>query len=115
MKRALIFVLAASSCVFAQEGANAVFFNQSAGPVTAVGMGAFEKAPAAPIQGAPYSAAITNELIETLPDGNRIVQTSNGTVLSAGEKDRDNIVITITPQGNSTKIAIVHVTSNKTE
>ena len=79
MKRALIFVLAASSCVFAQEGANAVFFNQSAGPVTAVGMGAFEKAPAAPILGAPYSAAITNELIETLPDGNRIVQTSSGT------------------------------------
>jgi hypothetical protein len=52
---------------------------------------------------------------ERLGDKASVVQTSNGTVLSAGEKDRDNIVITITPQGNATKIAIVHVTSNKTE
>ena len=52
---------------------------------------------------------------ERLGDKASIVQTSNGTVLSEGEKDRDHIVITITPQGNSTKIAIVHVTSTKTE
>jgi len=38
---------------------------------------------------------------ERLGDKASIVQTSNGTVLSAGEKDRDNIVITITTQGNS--------------
>ena len=81
MKRTLIltFILVASPCTFAQEGANAVFYGQSAGPVTSVHLGAFEKAPAAPVQGAPYSAAITNESIETLPDGNRIVQTSSGT------------------------------------
>ena len=52
---------------------------------------------------------------ERLGDKASVVQTSNGTVLSAGEKDRDNIVITITPEGDSTKIAIVHVTSSKTE
>jgi hypothetical protein len=52
---------------------------------------------------------------ERLGDKASVVQTSNGTVLSAGEKDRDNIVITITPQADSTKIAIVRVTSNKTE
>ncbi|HEX3373225.1 MAG TPA: hypothetical protein VHS13_03395, partial [Edaphobacter sp.] len=52
---------------------------------------------------------------ERLGDKASVVKTSNGTVLSAGEKDRDNIVITITPQGDSTKIAIVRVTSNKTE
>jgi hypothetical protein len=52
---------------------------------------------------------------ERLGDRASVVQTSNGTVLSAGEKDRDNVVITITPQGDSTKIAIVRVTSNKTE
>ena len=52
---------------------------------------------------------------ERLGDKASVVQTSNGTVLSAGEKDRDNIVITITPEGGSTKIAIVHVTSTKTE
>jgi hypothetical protein len=81
MKHTLIltFILVASPGVFAQEEGNAVFYGQSAGPVTSVRLGAFEKAPAAPIQGAPYSAAITNESIETLSDGNRIVQTSSGT------------------------------------
>jgi len=38
--------------------------------------GGFDRAP---IQGAPYSATITNESIQTLADGNRIVQTSTGT------------------------------------
>src|SRR5437868_6951572 len=52
---------------------------------------------------------------ERLGDKASVVQTSNGTVLSAGEKDRDNIVITITPEGDSTKIAIVHVTTTKSE
>jgi hypothetical protein len=52
---------------------------------------------------------------ERLGDKASVVQTSNGTVLSAGEKDRDNIVVTITPEANSTKIAIVHVTTTKSE
>ena len=38
--------------------------------------GGFDKAP---IQGAPYSATINNESIQTLADGNRIVQSSTGT------------------------------------
>jgi hypothetical protein len=36
------------------------------------------KGPVAPIQGAPYSATITNENIQTLEDGNRIVQSTTG-------------------------------------
>jgi len=44
-----------------------------------------------------------------------IVQSSNGTVLSAGEKDKDNVVVTITAEGDTTKIAILHVTNNKSE
>jgi len=52
---------------------------------------------------------------EKLGDQTSIVQTSNGTVLSAGEKDRNNVVITITPEGTSSKIAIVHVTNTKSE
>jgi hypothetical protein len=81
MKRALIVVmiLATSSCVFAQEGGNAVFL-QGAGPVTSVAVGGFMKASAAPIQGAPYSATSTNENIQTLGDGTRIVQTSTGNI-----------------------------------
>jgi hypothetical protein len=50
---------------------------------------------------------------QRLGDQASIVQTSTGTVLSSGEKDRNNIVITITPQGSSTKIAIIHVTNTK--
>ena len=83
MKRALILVmiLAASSCVFAQEGGNAVFFqSQAAGPVTTVGVGMLGKPPGAPVQGAPYSATITNENIQTLEDGTHITQTSTGNI-----------------------------------
>lgn len=83
MKRALILamILTASSCVFAQEGGNAVFFqSQSAGPVTTVGVGVLGKSPGAPVQGAPYSATITNENIQTLEDGTHISQTSTGSV-----------------------------------
>jgi hypothetical protein len=50
---------------------------------------------------------------EKLGDRASIVQTSNGAVLSAGQKDKDNVVITITPEGSSSKIAIVHVTNTK--
>jgi hypothetical protein len=83
MKRALILVmiLAASSCVFAQEGGNAVFFqSQAAGPVTTVGVGVLGKPPGAPVQGAPYSATITNENIQTLEDGTHITQTTTGNI-----------------------------------
>ena len=52
---------------------------------------------------------------EELGDQASIVQTSNGTVLSAGEKDKDNVLITITSEGNSSKIAIVHVTNTKSD
>jgi hypothetical protein len=81
MKRLLILsvmILTASSCMFAQEKGGDVFFQtQTAGPVV-IGMGMAGKGPAAPVQGAPYSATTTNENIQTLADGNRIVQTSSG-------------------------------------
>jgi len=83
MKRAFIFVmiLTASSCVFAQESGSAVFFqNQAAGPVTTIGVGMFGKGPGAPVQGAPYSATITNENVQTLGDGTHISQTITGNI-----------------------------------
>ena len=52
---------------------------------------------------------------EKLGDQASIVQTSNGTVLSAGEKDKNNIVVTITPEGNTSKIAIIHITNVKSQ
>ena len=79
MKRTSILILAVSSCAFAQSGGNAVFY-QSGGPVGVVGgVGTFAKGSPTPVQGAPYSATITNETVQTLADGNRIVQTSTGT------------------------------------
>jgi hypothetical protein len=59
------------------------------------------------------SAKIVAFYKEKLGDRASIVQSSNGTVLSAGEKDKNSIVVTITPQGSSSKIAIIHVTQTK--
>jgi hypothetical protein len=81
MKRAFILgmILSASPCLFAQDPGNAVFFqSQAAGPVTTVGVGMIAKGPGAPVSGAPYSATITNETIQTLEDGTHINQTSTG-------------------------------------
>jgi len=78
MKLTLILILAASFCAFAQESGNVVF--QSAGPAGAMAWG-FEKGPTAVVKGAPYSATMNNESVQTLADGNRIVQTTTGTVL----------------------------------
>jgi hypothetical protein len=71
MRRISILALLASSCVFAQPETNRVF-------VTAGVAGGFSRTAAGPVQNAPYSATITNESVQTLADGNRIVQTSTG-------------------------------------
>jgi len=73
MKRTLFLLLLAASIATAQEKSN--FIYQSAGPVGAAAFGPS----ASPVQGAPYSATITNETVQTLADGTRIVQSSTGT------------------------------------
>jgi hypothetical protein len=78
MKRTVMLILAASFCAFAQEGGNVMY--QSTGPAGAIAWGSFEKGSTAPVKSAPYSATITNESVQTLADGNRIVQTNTGTV-----------------------------------
>ena len=78
MKRALLVVLATSSCAFAQEGQekrDVIYQTAGVAGLAAVGL---DRAPE-PIVGAPYSAAITNESVETLADGNRIVHKTTGT------------------------------------
>src|SRR6202795_4969719 len=86
-KGVCIFILAGSSCAisaFAQTGGFSVA--QTAGPVSGPGpvtigvAGAFARGSAAPVVGAPYSATVTNESVQTLADGNRIVQNSTGTI-----------------------------------
>jgi hypothetical protein len=75
MKRLLLVVLATASCTFAQEKGNVIY--QTTG-VAGVASGSFDKVPGV-VAGSPYSATITNESIQTLADGNRIVHTSTGT------------------------------------
>jgi hypothetical protein len=100
-----IFILAASSCVvngFAQGGQAgqtlSISQNPGAGPVT-IGVGGFGAGFGATVQGAPYSAAVTNESVQTLADGNRIVQSSTGTIArdSQGRTRQDTM---LPPIGN---------------
>jgi hypothetical protein len=94
-KSALILILAASPCAYAQESGNVVYQAQSAGPVSgSVTAGAVMRGPIAPIKGAPYSATIKNESIQTLADGNRIVQTSTGATArdSLGRTRQDTVL-----------------------
>jgi hypothetical protein len=78
MKRTLILILAASSCVFAQDVVNAIHY-QTAGPAGAIAWGgAMGNAPGSQVQGAPYSATITDKSTQTLADSNQIVQTNTG-------------------------------------
>ncbi len=74
MKRTMLLFLIASSCAFAQEKKDVIY--QTTGSVGMVGgVATFGK----PVQGAPYSATVTNESVQLLADGNRIVQKSSGT------------------------------------
>jgi hypothetical protein len=73
---AWIFILAAAcaSGAFAQSG-NVMF--QSSGIVTSRAIGG---APLTSVTGAPYSATMTNQMVQTLSDGTHITQTMTGSV-----------------------------------
>jgi len=83
MRPLLIIVLALSPALFAQEGANTTVHQRQ--NMT------FISSESAPVQGAPYLATINNESVQVLADGNRIVQTSTGTVArdAQGRSRRD--------------------------
>lgn len=106
MKPTLILILATSFCAFAQEGGNVMY--QSPGPASAIAWSSLEKGPAAPVKGAPYSATINNESIQTLADGNRIVQTNTGMVSrdSQGRTRQDAALPTI---GNLSAASAPHL------
>ena len=94
MKCALLLILTTASCAFAQEKGNVIYTTGAAGIVAAGLDGA-----SGPILGAPYSATITNESIQTLADGNRLVQTSTGSTArdSQGRTRQDTV---LPPIGN---------------
>lgn len=108
MKRTCIFILAASSCAFAQDVRRVQGRqNSGPGPVT-IGLASFGKDLGAPVQGAPYSATITNESVQTLADGNRIVHNSTGTIArdSQGRTRRDTTLPAI---GNLSVANVPHL------
>ena len=80
------FVFFIASTVLAQEGGNTTIYS---GQVTST-----ISAKTTAVQGAPYSATITNESVQTLADGNRIVQTSTGTTArdSQGRTRQDTVL-----------------------
>jgi hypothetical protein len=78
MKGTLIFVLATSSCALAQEAGNITIQTApGAGHVSAFAFGPMGASGSA-VKGAPYSATITNESVQTLADGTHITQSSSG-------------------------------------
>jgi hypothetical protein len=102
MHRTFILTLAVSCSLFAQSEANHVFVT-SGGAV-----GGFQKIAAAPVQNAPYTATITNESVQTLADGNRIVQSSTGTTArdSMGRTRQD---LPMPPIGNMSPADAPHL------
>src|SRR5580704_3824188 len=78
MKYNLALILATASCAFAQDGTRTNMVYQGAGPSVASAV-AIGRVLSVPVQGAPYSATITNESIQTLADGAHIIQNSSGT------------------------------------
>ena len=103
MKATLILILATSSCALAQEIGNVMY----RGAGVAGGMAWVEKG-AAPVKGAPYSATTNNESVQTLADGNRIVQSNTGTVArdSQGRTRQD---ATLPPIGNLSAASAPHL------
>jgi hypothetical protein len=106
MQRTLILALLASSSAFAQSEANHVFVGATgAGPVGV----ALQKASAAPVQGAPYSATITNESVQTLADGNRIVESSTGTTVRDSQGRTRQDAPSLPPIANMSPANVPHL------
>ena len=79
MKRTLLLVfLAVPAAALAQGSGDAVFI---ANPVQVSGAAITARGSSpSTVLGAPYSATITNQTVQTLADGNRIVQSTTGTI-----------------------------------
>lgn len=73
----LVMILAVSSVAFAQDTGKGNEAVQSGGNVA---FAVSAKMSGAPVQGAPYSGTVTNESVQTLADGNRIVQSTTGNI-----------------------------------
>jgi hypothetical protein len=97
MKFKVALLLAFAPCAFAQETRNVIF--QAPDPVAGVAVAASFKGSLTPIKGAPYTATVTNESVQTLAGGNRIVQSSSGSTArdSQGRTRQDAVLPAIGP------------------
>jgi hypothetical protein len=77
--------LTAVSFAAAQDGPKADVVYQTSGFASGVTTFSAGRVNGSPVQGAPFSATITNESVQTLADGNRIVQTNSGTTARDSE------------------------------
>ena len=104
MKRSFLLTVLLAAPLAAQMETRELGFQVAVGG----GVGMAMSSSARPIQGAPYSATVTNESIQTLADGNRIVQSSTGTVArdSMGRTRNDAPLPKI---GNMTAAAAPHL------
>jgi hypothetical protein len=50
---------------------------------------------------------------DKMGDQASVVRSGNGSVLSKGETDKDKVMVTVNPQGNASKIVIIHITKTK--
>jgi hypothetical protein len=120
-------VLAAGPGAFAQDPGNMVYRTsqigggpalQASGAGTAVAWSAFDRGASTPVQGAPYSATITNELVQTLADGNRITQTSSGSTArdSQGRTRQETVLPPIgnLSAANAPRLVFIHDTVAQT-
>ena len=132
LKWASIFALAAPALAaapgaFAQDPGNMVYRTgqmggtltmQGSGAGTAVAWSAFDRGASTPVQGAPYSATISNELVQTLADGNRIVQTSSGSTArdSQGRTRQETVLPPIgnLSAANAPRLVFIHDTVAQT-
>jgi hypothetical protein len=104
MKRIMILAFAAASLVLAQPEPKQITVMAGPGP----GPEFMPAAQMSPVQGAPFSATIVNESIQTLADGNRIVQRFTGTTArdSEGRTRRDT---ELPPIGNMSAANAPHL------
>jgi hypothetical protein len=118
-------VLAAGPGAFAQDSGNMVYRTvgggstaQASGPGPVVAWSALDKGASTPVQGAPYSATITNELVQTLADGNRITQTSSGSTArdSQGRTRQETVLPPIgnLSAANAPRLVFIHDTVAQT-
>jgi hypothetical protein len=110
MKNILLLILMTSPCALAQ---NAVTINhyQTSGPDGVMAWGGMAIAAGPRVQGAPYSATITNKFTQTLADGSLIVQTNTGSSArdSAGRTREDAPVPTVDdPSAHPPQLVFLH-------